>query len=179
MNKFSHLLVERLPTPLGLAFLVTDPAGIIRAFEYEDYETRMIRFLRLHYGAIELRAGAAPQVVKDRIARYFEGELTALDELQCASNGTDFQRRIWAALRKIPAGTTTSYGALAARVGKPGAARATGLANGSNPISLIVPCHRVIGANGALTGYGGGLPRKQWLLAHEREFTPALALTPA
>ena len=113
--------------------------------------------------------------MKEHIGRYFAGELTALDSLQCATAGTEFQRRIWSALREIPAGTTTSYGALADKIGKPGAARAAGLANGSNPISIIVPCHRVIGANGALTGYGGGLPRKQWLLAHERAFTPELA----
>jgi O-6-methylguanine DNA methyltransferase len=175
MHKIDHLRLERLPTPLGLTFLVTDPAGRIRAFEFEDYEERMTRLLRLHYGAVELRAGAAPPAVKEHIGRYFAGELTALDSLQCATAGTEFQRRIWSALREIPAGTTTSYGALAGKVGKPGAARAAGLANGSNPISIIVPCHRVIGANGALTGYGGGLPRKQWLLAHERAFTPELA----
>ncbi len=165
MNEF---YLDRVATPLGLTFLVTDAAGAVRAFEFEDYEARMMQLLRLHYGAVELRAGAAPQSVKSSITRYFAGELDALDGLACATGGTEFQRNVWAALRKIPAGTTINYAVLAARVGKPGAARAVGMANGANPISVIVPCHRVIGANGALTGYGGGLPRKQWLLAHEK-----------
>lgn len=170
--------VDRVTTPLGLTFLVFDGTGAVRAFEFEDYEARLRQLLRLHYGAVELRAAAAPQSVKDRIARYFAGELNALDDLPCATGGTEFQRSVWAALRKIPAGTTINYGTLASRIGKPSASRAVGLANGSNPISVIVPCHRVIGANGALTGYGGGLPRKQWLLAHERAFTSELALSP-
>jgi len=159
--------LDRVATPLGLTFLVCDTAGAVRAFEFEDYETRLMRLLRLHYGAVELRTAAAPNSVKDRIAQYFGGGLEALDGLPCATGGTEFQRKIWAALRKIPAGTTINYGALAARIGKPRASRAVGMANGANPISVIVPCHRVIGANGALTGYGGGLQRKQWLLAHE------------
>ena len=127
----------------------------------------MLRLLRLHYGTVALRTGATPANVKDRIASYFAGALNALEKLPCATAGTEFQRLVWAALRKIPGGTTLSYGALAERLGKPGAARAVGLANGANPINIIVPCHRVIGAGGALTGYGGGLARKQFLLAHE------------
>jgi methylated-DNA-[protein]-cysteine S-methyltransferase len=165
MNEF---YLDRVATPLGLTFLVIDAAGAVRAFEFEDYEARMMRLLRLHYGAVELRAVTAPQSVKDSIARYFAGGLDALDDLPCATGGTEFQRSVWAELRKIPAGTTINYGMLALRIGKPSASRAVGLANGSNPISVIVPCHRVIGANGALTGYGGGLTRKQWLLAHEK-----------
>jgi methylated-DNA-[protein]-cysteine S-methyltransferase len=163
--------VERVATPLGLAFLVTDAAGHVRAFDYEDYEARMLRLLRLQYGTVALRTGAAPGDVKDRIASYFGGTLNALEALPCATAGTSFQRLVWAGLRKIPAGKTLSYGALAERLGKPGAARAVGLANGANPISIIVPCHRVIGAGGALTGYGGGLARKQFLLAHEGAWT--------
>jgi len=97
---------------------------------------------------------------------YFAGTLTEFD-LPLAMAGTDFQRRVWAALREIPYGETISYGELARRVGSPGAARAVGLANGRNPVGIIVPCHRVIGADGSLTGYGGGLPRKVWLLEHE------------
>jgi len=159
--------VERVATPLGLAFLVTDAAGQVRALDYEDFEARMTLLLRRQYGAVTLRAGAAPEEAKDRIASYFDGDLTALEGLACATAGTPFQQMVWANLRKIPAGTTLSYGTLAARIGRPGAARAVGLANGANPISIIVPCHRVIGAGGALTGYGGGLARKQWLLAHE------------
>lgn len=169
-NPPDALLLARLPAPIGEVLLVTDTAGRIRALDFEDYEARMMRLLRLHYGAARLRDGAAPLAVKDALSRYFAGELEALAGLPCATGGTAFQRRVWAALLTIPAGTTINYGALAARTGQPGAARAVGAANGANPISLVVPCHRVIGANGALTGYGGGLARKQWLLAHERTY---------
>jgi len=103
----------------------------------------------------------------DQLGAYFAGELTDFD-LRLAPHGTDFQRRVWAALRTIPYGTTTSYGELAAELGNPGASRAVGLANGRNPIAIIVPCHRVIGSDGTLTGYGGGLDRKRWLLDHEQ-----------
>jgi methylated-DNA-[protein]-cysteine S-methyltransferase len=98
---------------------------------------------------------------------YFDGDLAALDRVDVELNGTAFQRRVWEALRGIEAGTTTSYGALARTVGEPAAVRAVGAANGANPVAVIVPCHRVIGSNGSLTGYGGGLERKKWLLAHE------------
>jgi methylated-DNA-[protein]-cysteine S-methyltransferase len=101
------------------------------------------------------------------LRRYFEGEITALDALDVELNGTPFQKTVWRALRRIPAGTTISYAELARRIGEPAAVRAVGTANGANPVAVIVPCHRVIGSNGSLTGYGGGLPRKQWLLAHE------------
>jgi methylated-DNA-[protein]-cysteine S-methyltransferase len=103
----------------------------------------------------------------EQLRAYFAGELTRFD-LQLDLHGTTFQRRVWSALLDIPYGTTTSYGSLAEKLGDPRATRAVGLANGRNPISIIVPCHRVIGADGSLTGYGGGLSRKQWLLAHER-----------
>ena len=104
---------------------------------------------------------------REQLDAYFAGELERFD-IPLSPRGTEFQRRVWDALREIPYGETTSYGALAAQIGRPGAARAVGLANGRNPISIVVPCHRVIGAAGALTGYGGGLERKRWLLAHER-----------
>ena len=103
---------------------------------------------------------------KEQLADYFEGKLTEFD-LPLSMEGTEFQRRVWDALREIPYGTTTSYGELARRVGNPNGSRAVGLANGHNPISIIVPCHRVIGSNGKLTGYGGGLPRKAALLDFE------------
>jgi methylated-DNA-[protein]-cysteine S-methyltransferase len=102
------------------------------------------------------------------LARYFKGDLGAIEKLEVANGGTAFQRKVWKALRAIPAGRTTSYGALAKALGLPQAARAVGLANGANPIAIVVPCHRVIGADGSLTGYGGGMRRKEWLLAHER-----------
>lgn len=101
-----------------------------------------------------------------QLDEYFAGERTSFD-LPLALRGTPFQLRVWRALCDIPYGETISYGELARRVGAPGAARAVGLANGRNPVPIIVPCHRVIGANGTLTGYGGGLDRKRWLLALE------------
>jgi methylated-DNA-[protein]-cysteine S-methyltransferase len=104
-----------------------------------------------------------------QLAAYFEGRLTAFD-LPLAPSGTQFQLRVWAALQSIPYGQTMSYGQLASKIGSPAASRAVGLANGKNPIALIVPCHRVIGADGSLTGYGGGLDRKRFLLDLERGF---------
>ncbi len=110
-----------------------------------------------------------------QLAAYFAGRLTAFD-LPLSPMGTPFQLKVWAALREIPYGETWSYGELAARIGQPGASRAVGLANGRNPIGIVVPCHRVIGANGSLTGYGGGLARKQQLLALERQGSAAAPL---
>ncbi len=112
------------------------------------------------------RDDAAVRLARLQLEAYFAGELQAFD-LPLAAEGTAFQKRVWTALCDIPYGETISYGELARRIGQPAAARAVGLANGQNPISIVVPCHRVIGANGSLTGYGGGLPRKRWLLAHE------------
>jgi methylated-DNA-[protein]-cysteine S-methyltransferase len=110
---------------------------------------------------------------------YFAGNLTAIDDLPVATGGTDFQRQVWRALRQIPCGETISYGELARRIDRPAAVRAVGLANGSNPISVVVPCHRVIGSDGSLTGYGGGIERKRWLLTHEQRVAavPELSLT--
>lgn len=110
-----------------------------------------------------------------QLSAYFAGELRVFD-LPLAPIGTPFQRRVWQALREIEYGDTISYGELARRIGNPSASRAVGLANGSNPISIVVPCHRVIGANGKLTGYGGGIERKQWLLSLERERSGLLGL---
>jgi methylated-DNA-[protein]-cysteine S-methyltransferase len=103
------------------------------------------------------------------LRRYFDGDLAALDPLRVApTRGTPFQRAVWGALREIPAGATASYGDIARRIGRPSAVRAVGAANGANPIGIVVPCHRVIGTDGSLTGYAGGLERKRWLLRHER-----------
>jgi methylated-DNA-[protein]-cysteine S-methyltransferase len=105
--------------------------------------------------------------MRDALAAYFAGEIGALDRIEVRTGGSAFQQKVWRALRTLPAGRTTSYGRLAARIGAPKAVRAVGAANGANPVSVVVPCHRLIGANGRLTGYGGGLDRKRWLLAHE------------
>jgi O-6-methylguanine DNA methyltransferase len=160
--------VGRVPSPLGSLFVVHDSDGHLRALDFPDYEERLHRLLRLHYGACEPAPGPAPGVTVLALDAFFAGELEAIDTLSVQTGGTEFQRRVWAALRRIPAGTTTSYRQLAAAIGRPDAVRAVGLANGANPIAIVVPCHRVIGADGSLTGYGGGLERKRWLLAHER-----------
>lgn len=128
----------------------------------------MLRLLKRHYREVSLNEGRAPERVRRALELYFAGELKALDAIEVRTGGTAFQRSVWTALRSIPVGETRSYGQLASAIGSPSAVRAVGLANGANPVGLIVPCHRVIGANGALTGYAGGLERKRWLLAHER-----------
>jgi methylated-DNA-[protein]-cysteine S-methyltransferase len=162
------LLLHRLDTPIGVALIVTDERGALRAFDYIDFEARMHKLLRVHYDEVELRAASMSAHLANRIEQYFGGEFTPLDDIVCDTNGTPFQRRVWTALRAIPPGTTTTYGSIARSFGMPNASRAVGLANGSNPIAIVVPCHRVIGADGGLTGYAGGLHRKQWLLDHER-----------
>jgi methylated-DNA-[protein]-cysteine S-methyltransferase len=158
---------DRLQTPIGVALLVTDSDGALRALDWEDFESRMRELLRLQYGAPLLQATPAPDQIRSALKGYFAGDLDCLKMMKWRVAGTAFQRKVWTALTAIPAGTTVSYGRLAAQLGMPKAVRAVGFANGSNPISVVVPCHRVIGANGSLTGYGGGLPRKRWLLEHE------------
>jgi methylated-DNA-[protein]-cysteine S-methyltransferase len=161
--------LERIDTPTGRLLIVTDNDGCLRAVDWEDHEERMRGLLRRHYGAeaCQPRARSRPSVARQSLQAYFEGDLEAVAELRTVTNGTDFQRAVWDALRRIPAGRTLSYGALAIRIGRPTATRAVGLANGVNPIPIVVPCHRVIGADGSLTGFGGGLERKRWLLTHE------------
>jgi methylated-DNA-[protein]-cysteine S-methyltransferase len=161
------LALDRIASPIGEVLLVTDEDGTLRALDFHDYETRMRRLLRIHYGEIPLANGAAPRPVREAMRRYFDGELAATTAILWRTAGTAFQRSVWNALTRISPGTTTSYGALAKRLGVPQASRAVGLANGSNPIAIVVPCHRLVGANGSLTGYGGGLHRKEWLLRHE------------
>jgi O-6-methylguanine DNA methyltransferase len=171
-----RLSLERHASPIGTMLLVTDADGALRSLDFDDYEVRLHQLLRLHYGPYVLEDGPAPAAVTRALDAYFEGDLGALADMPVATGGTAFQREVWAALRAIPAGATTSYGQLAVRLGRPGASRAVGLANGANPVAIVVPCHRVVGANGALTGYGGGLPRKRWLLDHERRQSSGLSL---
>ena len=161
------LILDRVATPVGELLLVTDGEGAVRALDFADYEDRMTRLLARHAPGASPKAGRAPEPVRAAVEAYFAGDVHALDGLTVTIGGTDFQRSVWKALRAIPAGETRTYGQLAAAIGSPKAVRAVGLANGRNPVGLIVPCHRVIGANGTLTGYAGGLARKRWLLAHE------------
>ena len=165
-----NLILSHYAAPVGELLVVTDSDGTLRALDFIDFEARMLILLRRHYGSVELTAGEAPAPVVAALDAYFAGDITALDALPVTTGGSEFQRRVWAALRRIPAGSTTGYGALAAMLGQPGAARAVGLANGANPVGIVVPCHRVIGASGALTGYAGGVERKRWLLRHEAEW---------
>ena len=159
--------LDCLPTPIGIALLVTDADGRLRALDWEDHEPRMMQLLRLHYGAVNLTDAPAPRDLRAALTGYFKGDLDRLAAIEWRVAGTPFQRKVWNALPKIPAGTTLSYGALAAKLQTPRAGRAVGHANGSNPISVVLPCHRLIGADGSLVKYGGGLARKRWLLAHE------------
>lgn len=161
------LTFDRLATPIGTALLVTDDVGVLRAFNWTDYEAHMLAWIGKHYPKARLQEGRAPASVRASFEAYFKGDARALDAVPWKASGTAFQLKVWEALCSIPAGDTLSYRGLAERIGRPTAVRAVGLANGANPVAVVVPCHRVIGANGSLTGYGGGLPRKAWLLAHE------------
>jgi methylated-DNA-[protein]-cysteine S-methyltransferase len=161
------LTLDRIATPVGEVLLVTDAEGAVRALDFSDYEPRMMRLLARHAPEARLVPGRAPEAARGAVLAYFSGDIPALDAVVIKTGGTVFQRSVWAALRAIPAGQTRSYGQLAAAIGVPRAVRAAGLANGQNPIAVIVPCHRVIGANGTLTGYAGGVERKRWLLRHE------------
>ena len=171
-----EFLVDHFETPIGTMRIICDDLGQLRAVDWDDHEDRLVRLLKVHYGeaAERMRRVANPHGLSQEITRYFEGDIGAIDKLPTATNGTEFQCEVWNELRRIPGGTTISYGQLAERIRRPKAVRAVGLANGSNPIGVVVPCHRVIGSNGKLTGYGGGLHRKEWLLRHEAQWSSPL-----
>ncbi|MBH3130928.1 methylated-DNA--[protein]-cysteine S-methyltransferase [Serratia marcescens] len=162
-------LIDRTATPVGELVLIADEQGRLRAIDWTDHEARLMKLLNTHYRAdrFTLREQRDPSGLTDAMQRYFAGELGIIDRLPVMTAGTEFQRTVWQQLRQIPCGEILTYGQLAQRIGRPTAARAVGMANGSNPISIVVPCHRVIGSQGALTGYAGGVQRKQWLLQHE------------
>jgi methylated-DNA-[protein]-cysteine S-methyltransferase len=157
---------EEFPSPVGRIAFVSNGEAIC-ALDFEGYEKRMHALLERRFGAFELRKGSDPQALTRSLSDYFDGNLQALDQTPVCMRGTAFQEQVWSALRSIPAGQTWTYGRLAAELHRPQAARAVGHANSQNPIAIIVPCHRVIGASSSLTGYAGGLERKQWLLGHE------------
>jgi methylated-DNA-[protein]-cysteine S-methyltransferase len=149
-------------SPIQLLRLVSDGRSLMGLYMLSEKH-----LLASHRDEVEDESVEPFPETKRQLTAYFAGSLTELD-LPLQMQGTVFQQRVWEALKTIPYGTTLSYGALAQQIGQPKASRAVGLANGRNPVSIIVPCHRVIGANGKLTGYGGGIERKQWLLNHER-----------
>jgi methylated-DNA-[protein]-cysteine S-methyltransferase len=162
-----HLYLDRLMTPIGEAMIVTDEDGYLRALDWADREGDMLRMMRRQYGAVMPEPGVVSDVVKTRLQNYFDGDIGCLGTIEWRTFGTPFQQSVWTGLTKIAAGETLSYGALAMTLGCPKSVRAVGRANGANPISVVVPCHRVIGNDGSLTGYGGGVERKRWLLRHE------------
>jgi len=175
MPEILRLLTDQFETPIGEIMIVADRDGNLRAVEWVDHRERLLKLLNRHYGknGFALDPAHNPGGLSDALKKYFSGELGAIDTLPVETAGTPFQREVWRALREIPRGTTVSYGELAEKIGRPKAVRAVGLANGSNPIGVVVPCHRVIGSDGSLTGYGGGIERKRWLLDHEGKTSSA------
>ncbi len=160
---------DQLETPIGTMRIVADTEQRLRLAFFADDDRPVLSELSRYYGAHGFTLEPAPRTLTATVAlaRYFKGDLDAIDEIPVETAGTPFQRAVWQALRTIPCGSTLSYGKLAQNIGQPDAVRAVGAANGANPVAVVVPCHRVIGASGSLTGYGGGIARKRWLLDHE------------
>jgi methylated-DNA-[protein]-cysteine S-methyltransferase len=160
------LSLDRIESPVGTILMVAHSTAMV-ALDFSDCTDRMLSYLRLRYRDVDLVPCADPNGYSTRIRAYLDGDLHALDKMPVDAMGTEFQQRVWAALRTIPAGETRSYGDVAAAIGQPTACRAVGMANSRNPVAIVVPCHRVIGSNSKLTGYAGGIHRKRWLLSHE------------
>ena len=156
------------PEELGVLLLVVDGAGVLVALDYGI--ERLMAGLRGRFGAgVALREVAEVGAAGGAVRAYLAGDLWAVDAVVVEGGGTGFQRAVWGALRRVPAGEVSTYGGLAGRLGTRGA-RAVGAANGRNGVNIVVPCHRLVGADGGMVGYGGGLARKRWLLAHEARF---------
>lgn len=161
-----HLATDRIPSPIGEIIVAADEQRLC-ALVFADGMEAMQRWLQRRFGEVCLEPTTDPAGVSSCLRAYLAGDCGSIDSITVDSGGTPFEQEVWQALRQIPAGNTMSYGQLAAQLGRPAAARAVGRANGLNPISIVVPCHRLIGANGSLVKYGGGLDRKAWLLQHE------------
>jgi methylated-DNA-[protein]-cysteine S-methyltransferase len=164
--------IEQIESPVGMLVLA-ESAGALCALDFECSVEPVIERLQRRHGGIEVAAGNGARPFRKRIEAYFAGDLHAIEQLQVNPAGTAFQREVWSALQRIPAGSTTCYSELAATIGRPSAVRAVGMANARNPIAVVIPCHRVVGRDGSLTGYAGGLERKRWLLQHEGYFRQA------
>jgi methylated-DNA-[protein]-cysteine S-methyltransferase len=179
MNRRFGLLIDHLDTPVGLLAIVADEEGGLRAVGWMDRHARMERQLRAYSEAqgLGLREAPNPGGFTAALRAYFAGDWSVIDRLTVAAVGTEFQQSVWRALRQIPCGETRSYGQISRQIALPNAARAVGLANAVNPVAVVVPCHRVVGSDGSLTGYGAGMDRKRWLLAHER-LDPARGVSP-
>ena len=167
------LAVEHVSTPIGTMVAVYSGAVLVQ-LDFEDCAPRMMAMLRRRFGEVGMVSQPGKSGITSRLAAYFDGDLTACGGVETDGGGTDFQRDVWAALRRIEPGRTAAYGEIAAEIGRPRAVRAVARANALNPIAILVPCHRVIGKNGKLTGYAGGLHRKKWLLAHESRHSGGL-----
>jgi len=175
MREDLPLFIDHLDTPIGRLAIVADDQGCLHDVGWLDTHDRMeTQLARYAKRGLPLTPVKNPSGLTDALRAYFAGELTVIDDLRVATCGTAFQESVWRALREIPCGETWSYGQLARHIGNPTAVRAVGAANGANPVGIVVPCHRVIGKDGTLTGYGGSLPRKRWLLTHERSRGAAL-----
>ncbi|WP_438023512.1 methylated-DNA--[protein]-cysteine S-methyltransferase [Sorangium sp. So ce233] len=161
-----ELSLDEVESPMGILLLAAG-GGALHGLDFADCAPRFRRSLEARYGAVALRAAADPCGFSSRLRAYFGGDHGALAGIPVEPGGTAFQRRVWAEVQRIPPGATRTYGHIAASLGKPSAYRAVGLANGRNPVCLVIPCHRVVGSGGELTGYSAGLERKRWLLAHE------------
>lgn len=161
-----QLFFDSIPFALGHILVVTDDENLC-AVDFSDYESRMMRLLEQRFGQVDLIPKSNPQGICDALHAYLSGNVSSLDNIPLSLGGTPFQQQVWLALRAIPAGQVWTYGQLAHAIGRPTAYRAVGMTNSLNPISIVLPCHRVIGANRKLTGYAGGLERKRWLLRHE------------
>lgn len=156
----------RMNSPVGKLTLYEHKAKIV-AVDFENRTWKTMRWLERRFGDVKVKPSKDPVAGVTHLKAYFKGDLGALKRIPVDTGGTSFQRAVWRELKRIPVGRTASYGDLARRIGRPKAVRAVGLANGSNPVAIIVPCHRCVGSDGKLTGYGGGLDRKSWLLIHE------------
>jgi methylated-DNA-[protein]-cysteine S-methyltransferase len=165
---------DEIESPIGTLLLVCGDTGVL-GLEFDADADRARARLLARFGSTELCRRADPRGFGRALAAYFAGDLRAIERIPVDPGGTPFQRRVWEELRRIPVGETRSYRDVARAIGRPSATRAVGAANGANPVAVIVPCHRVVGADGTLTGYGGGLERKRWLLAHEGASTPTRA----
>jgi methylated-DNA-[protein]-cysteine S-methyltransferase len=162
-----ELQIDRVTSPIGTLVLITDSENLC-GLDFEDYfEPRLLGYLQKNYTGFDLKPVQNSLGISQHLEDYFAGNLHSLDNIPVNAVGTPFQQAVWLGLRHIPPGRTCTYGELATQIGYPNAVRAVGAANGQNPIAIVLPCHRVIGANGTLTGYAGGLERKRWLLEHE------------
>jgi methylated-DNA-[protein]-cysteine S-methyltransferase len=161
-----EFFADTVDSPIGPVEVVTD-ARAVCALEFADIEERMTARLARRFGRFTLRRRRDPLGVRRKLEAYFAGDLRAIDGIAVNPGGTPFQQAVWRALRRIPPGKTSSYGRLAARLGRPAAPRAVGHANALNPVAIVIPCHRLIGGDAGLTGYAGGVERKRWLLRHE------------